>query len=80
MSGVEIYLPLAGLIDVQAEQTRLHKEEAKVTGEIRGLESKLTNEGFLAKAPPEVVAKEEERLADARYRLQALEVMLTNLA
>jgi valyl-tRNA synthetase len=74
--GVEIYLPLAGLVDMRAEQARLRKEGDKVRGEIRGLENKLANEGFRAKAPAEVVAKEEEKLAGARYRLQALETRL----
>ncbi len=74
--GIEIYLPLAGLVDMQAEKARLQKEGDKVKGEIKALEGKLGNEGFRAKAPAEVIAKEEEKLADARYRLQALEARL----
>jgi valyl-tRNA synthetase len=77
--GVEIYMPLAGLIDTEAEKARLDKEGDKVRGEIRGIEAKLANEGFLAKAPAEVIAKEEEKLADARYRLQALDAMKEKL-
>jgi len=75
VSGVEIYMPLTGLIDMQAEKARLDKEGEKVVSEIRGLENKLANEGFRAKAPAEVISKEEEKLADARYRLKALEAM-----
>ena len=79
MTGAEIYMPLAGLVDIPAEKARLRKECAKIEGEIRGFESKLGNEGFRAKAPAEVIAKEEDRLADARYRLQALEAMMEEL-
>ena len=79
VAGAEVYMPLAGLVDMQAERARLSKERDKAAGEIRGLESKLANEGFRAKAPGEVIAKEEEKLAEARYRLQALEKILTGL-
>ncbi|MCL1848740.1 MAG: valine--tRNA ligase [Clostridiales bacterium] len=75
-SGVEIYMPLAGLIDIEAEKARLGKELGKVSGEIKGLESKLANEGFRAKAPKEVVEKEEAKLDDARVRLQSLASMI----
>lgn len=74
--GVEVYLPLAGLVDMEKERQRLHKEESKVQGEIMGLEKKLGNEGFRAKAPEDVIAKEEAKLADARYRLSALQERL----
>ncbi|MDR0468728.1 MAG: class I tRNA ligase family protein [Peptococcaceae bacterium] len=74
--GVEVYMPLAGLVDVEAEKTRLRKDSEKVEAEIRGLEGKLATEGFRSKAPAEVITKEEEKLADARYRLQALKAMM----
>jgi valyl-tRNA synthetase len=77
--GAEIYMPLAGLVDVQAEKARLQKESGKVSAEIRGLEGKLSNEGFRAKAPADVIAKEEEKLAAARFRLHALEAMIEKL-
>lgn len=74
--GVEVYLPLAGLVDMDKERQRLEKEIQKVQGEISGTEKKLSNEGFRAKAPAEVIAKEEAKLLDARYRLQALQARL----
>ena len=79
VTGAEIYMPLAGLVDMQAEKARLQKEGDKTRAEIRGLEGKLANDGFRAKAPAEVIAKEEERLADARYRLQALDAMMEKI-
>lgn len=61
-SGVEIYLPLEGLVDLEAERKRLEKELANSEQEIKRCEAKLSNEGFLAKAPPEVVEKERAKL------------------
>ena len=79
VSGVEVYMPLEGLIDTKAEAARLGKDKDKIHSEIRNLESKLSNEGFLSKAPAEVIAKEQERLADSRFRLAALEANLERL-
>jgi valyl-tRNA synthetase len=58
-------LPLAGVIDVAAEKTRLEKEIAKLDTEIGKFDKKLANESFVAKAPPEVVETERERRAEA---------------
>ncbi len=63
--GGTICLPLAGLVDVQAEAARLDKALGKLDKEMKGLSSKLTNEKFLAKAPEEVVAEQRERLTAA---------------
>jgi valyl-tRNA synthetase len=58
-------LPLAGVIDVAAEKTRLEKEIAKLDAEIGKFDKKLANASFVAKAPPEVVETERERRAEA---------------
>ncbi len=78
--GVEIYLPLAGMIDLAAERTRLQKELDNLDKLIRGSRGKLNNQGFVQKAPAEVVERERERLADfelqvgkIQERLQALD-------
>jgi valyl-tRNA synthetase len=60
-----LVMPLAGVIDVAAERDRLAKEIKKLESEIVKFEKKLSNEQFLAKAPPEVVEEQKERLADA---------------
>lgn len=61
VSGVEIYLPLRGLIDVDKELSRLNKEMDTLAKEIDRIDKKLNNEGFLAKAPQQVVEKEKAK-------------------
>ncbi|WP_251850458.1 valine--tRNA ligase [Klebsiella aerogenes] len=72
IDGAELLIPMAGLIDKEAELARLAKEVAKVEAEIGRIESKLSNEGFVARAPEAVIAKEREKLegyAEAKAKL-----------
>ncbi len=59
--GVEIYLPLKGLIDLEKEIARLNKEIENMDKELARLAGKLSNQGFLAKAPAEVIEKERAK-------------------
>ncbi|MGI6588369.1 MAG: valine--tRNA ligase [Peptococcia bacterium] len=72
VSGVEVYLLLQGLVDIEQEKARLEKENGVLDQEIARLERKLNNKGFLTKAPREIVAKEEEKLKDYRTKKEAL--------
>lgn len=63
VQGIEIFLPLKGLIDMEKEIARLTKEVEKTNGEIDRIMKKLNNPGFVAKAPDDVIAKEKEKLA-----------------
>lgn len=72
VNGVEVYLLLKDLIDVDKERARIDKEQVTIQKEIARLEGKLNNEGFLAKAPEAVVAKEKEKLNDYKEKEQAL--------
>ncbi len=80
VNGVEIYLPLKGLIDVEKESARLAKESEKLEKEIKRLAGKLGNQGFLAKAPAEVIAGEKEKLAGYEEKKRSVEERLAYLA
>ncbi|WP_421616895.1 valine--tRNA ligase [Brevibacillus sp. TJ4] len=64
ITGAELYLPLAGLIDVEQELARLEKELATLHKEVERIEKKLNNPGFMAKAPEKVVEEEKAKMAD----------------
>ncbi|WP_080837000.1 valine--tRNA ligase [Cohnella massiliensis] len=66
VTGVELYFPLAGLIDIAQEIARLEKELDHLNKEVERVEKKLANEGYLAKAPAHVV--EQERAKGEDYR------------
>ncbi len=65
----ELYLPLDGLIDVAAEQSRLGKELEKIRAEIAKVEQKLANPSFAQKVPPAVLDEHKQRLADWQSKL-----------
>jgi valyl-tRNA synthetase len=62
--GVEIYLPLKGLIDIDKEVIRLEKELENLNKEVERLNGKLNNPGFVAKAPAQVIEAEREKQKD----------------
>jgi valyl-tRNA synthetase len=70
--SIEIYLPLAGMLDIAKELERLDKEIAQARQEMARLQSKLANENFVTKAKPEVVEKEREKLAAQEERVNKL--------
>lgn len=73
VQGIEIYLPLKGLVDIEKEILRLEKEVEKTNQEIERIVKKLNNAGFIGKAPAEVIEKEKEKLAqyeDSRAALK----------
>ena len=76
----EMMIPMAGLIDKDAELERLAKEAIRIEGEIKRTEGKLNNQGFVAKAPEEVVAKEREKLDGYRETLVKLEEQKATIA
>ncbi|CAI2158159.1 Valine--tRNA ligase [Serratia fonticola] len=82
VDGAELLIPMAGFIDKDAEIARLSKEMGKLDGEITSIEGKLSNEGFVARAPEAVVAKERERLAackEGKLKLQEQQATIAAL-
>ena len=73
------YLPLSDLVDYEKERARLTAEIAKVCAEVERLDKKLSNQGFVAKAPAAVVDAERAKLAAAREKLTATEAALAKL-
>ena len=73
------YLPLSDLVDYEKERARLTAEIAKVNAEVERLDKKLSNQGFVAKAPAAVVDAERAKLAAAREKLTATEAALAKL-
>ncbi|MHC1478889.1 valine--tRNA ligase [Frateuria aurantia] len=79
VGSLRLLIPLAGLIDLEAEKTRLQKEIGKIRGEIAKCEGKLRNEKFVANAPPEVVAQERQRITDWTVQQDGLQLQLKQL-
>ncbi|MFB5662887.1 valine--tRNA ligase [Alteribacillus sp. HJP-4] len=74
LTGATLYMPLAGLINLEEEITRLEKEREKLDKEVERVEKKLSNEGFVKKAPEHVVEEEKQKQRDYMdKRTQVLE-------
>ena len=76
----EVYMPLEGLIDVEAERARISKEIERVRQEVKKCEGKLGNASFVDRAPADVVGQEKARLEDWRQKLAQLGEMLAALS
>jgi valyl-tRNA synthetase len=73
VDDMKILIPLAGLIDKDAEITRLSKEIERKKGELQRCEGKLSNAGFVDKAPAAVVQKEQEKASELRNAIDSLQ-------
>ena len=80
VTGARVYLPLKGLIDVEKELQRLKKEVDGAEKEAKRAEGKLQNQGFLAKAPAQVVEKEKAKLEELKTKLQGLKERMDTLS
>ncbi|EOH71530.1 valine--tRNA ligase [Enterococcus malodoratus] len=79
LTGAEIYLPLAGLINIEEEIKRLEKELAKWSGEVKRVQGKLANERFVANAPENVVAEERAKEKDYLEKQAAVQERIESL-
>ncbi|MEZ5759131.1 MAG: valine--tRNA ligase [Emcibacteraceae bacterium] len=74
------YLPLSGVIDIEAEKARLSKNLEKLEKEIAAVAGRLSNENFVAKAPDHVIAENKKGLEDAREKAEKINQALERLA
>lgn len=79
ITGAELYLPLAGLINIEEEIARLEKELAKWQKELDLVNKKLGNERFVANAKAEVVQKEKDKLADYQEKFDTVKARIVEL-
>jgi len=78
-AGIDGYVPLEGVVDREAELARQQKDADKIRGFIAGHEKKLANQGFVAKAPPEVVEQVRETLSGLHKQLAGIEEVIAAL-
>ncbi|WP_020403123.1 valine--tRNA ligase [Gracilimonas tropica] len=76
VDGNEIYVPLEGLVDFEKERERIQKEIDRLEGFLKGINGKLSNEGFVNNAPETVVEKEKKKKADTEESLAKLREQL----
>lgn len=79
VTGAEIILPLEGLINIEEEVARLQKEWDKLNKEVERVQKKLSNEGFIKKAPEKVIEEEKAKEQDYREKRAAVEARIREL-
>ena len=77
--AARIFIPLSDIVDTEKERARLDKEKKKVQKDIDFLSGKLNNQGFLAKAPEQLIAAQKEKLAKAQEKMAKIEESLAAL-
>ncbi len=79
VNGCDIFIPLEGLIDLDIERGRIEKEITRLSNLLEGVRKTLSNEGFVAKAPAEVLEREKTKLTNWEKSLLKLQAILTDL-
>lgn len=79
VKGCDIFIPLEGLIDLNVERTRIEKEITRISSSLEGVRKKLSNEGFVAKAPADVIERERTKMNDWEKSLEKLKEILADL-
>ncbi|KQC11452.1 MAG: valine--tRNA ligase [Smithella sp. SDB] len=79
IGATRIFVPLAGVVDITGEKARLEKELAKVSKDLEQSSKKLANRDFCAKAAPEIIQKEEDKLKECQEKFNTLENALKKL-
>ena len=79
-NGVEVFIPLEGVIDIARERERLQEEVDRLDAQVEGTRTKLSNDGFLKGAPPDIVDREREKQSSFEEQLNKLRRKLSSLA
>ncbi len=79
VQNIEIYLPLEGLIDLDAEKAKLEKQLAKLENELKVISCKLNNKKFMENAPKNIVNKEKEKFAEIEMKVVKTGELLAGL-
>jgi valyl-tRNA synthetase len=79
VQNTKVYLPLTGLVDIDAERAKIQKQIDKFQSELSGIQNKLRNENFVKNAKPEVVEKEREKESEVAIKLKTLVEALCDL-
>jgi valyl-tRNA synthetase len=80
VDGAEVFVPLEGLIDLDAERGRLEKEIARLQQAVEATERKLGNASFVDRAPKDVVDREREKLASFKATIEKLKANVAHLS
>lgn len=75
-----MYVVLSGLVDFDAERARLNKQQKALEKDVAKLDKKLNNPGYLAKAKPEIIAKDRAKFEEASEKLRLTKARLEELA
>jgi len=78
-SGLEIYVPLEGVVDFEAERAKLGREREKVATDLERFERKLSNEGFLSKAAPDIIERDRAVASQLKQSLELIDAQLVEL-
>ncbi len=79
LQGAQVYVPLSGLMDVEKEKKRVHKDLAKKEKALSSLNLKLQNQQFLDKAPGEIIEREEKRKEELSRQIHELQELARSL-
>ena len=79
-NGIEVFIVLAGLVDFDAERARLAKEREKLEKDEQKLAKKLSNQGFLAKAAPEIIQKDRDKHEELAGKIARIDEQLAELS
>jgi valyl-tRNA synthetase len=77
--GMELYIPLGGLVDLDKERLQLNKRKTKIELLLSDIKKKLSNENFVSRAPENIVKREQDKMIDLKDELEKIDSNLNML-